>query len=109
MKFDIGTVIAVAAALIFYLRLIVLQRQKVKRMRLIQTQAGKGKTKDRAQEPARQQPGFEIASWRLVAAGIVLIVAGALVSYVDWFGAEARSLWWIPITLGILLLGFSVR
>ncbi len=115
MKFDAGTIVAVAAALIFYLRLIIVQRQKVKRSKLVKSQAmsEKGKAKKRAQtaanRPIQQQLGFEIVSWYLVGAAILLVVFGALISAVSWFGPGVRALWWVPLTVGIILLGFSVR
>jgi len=115
MKLPIGTIIAVAAALIFYLRLIIIQRQKVKRMKFIQNQAHSqsGKVKKKAQElaqrPIQQQLGFVIVSWYMVAASLILVLFGALISYVDWFGPGVRPLWWIPVSVGFILFSFSVR
>ncbi len=115
MKFDTGTIIAIVASLIFYLRLIVVQRQKVKRMRTVKSQAQtlKGKEKSAAKTQARrpidQQLGFEIVSWWMIAVSILMVLSGALIYAVDWFGPGVRPLWWIPFTVGIILLGFSVR
>ncbi len=115
MKLDTGTIVAIAAALIFYLRLIVVQRQKVKRMKLVknqaQTQKGKSgkQARSQARRPIDQQLGFQIVSWYLIGASILLVLLGALIYAVDWFGPGVSPLWWIPFTVGILMLGFSVR
>ncbi len=115
MKFDAGTIVAIAAALIFYLRLIIIQRQKVKRMNFTKRQAqslkGKGKkqAKSQANRPIQQQLGFEIVSWYMVGTSVLLVLFGALISAVDWFGPGVRPLWWVPVTAGFILFTFSIR
>jgi hypothetical protein len=101
MPFDTGTIIAIAAALIFYLRLIILQRHRVKQNHNAPQKSGK-----RGYTP---QPGFKIISWYLVGAGVVLILVGALLAATPIFGPTASDLWWLILTAGIVLLGFSIR
>jgi len=93
MPLETGTIIAVAAALLFYLRLIVLQRQR-----------GKQKTSS----PAQPQALFVIRNATLVGIGILLIGLGAAMSVVPWFAPYGSTWWWVPVTLGILLMGLGV-
>lgn len=110
MQMDTGTIIAVAAALIFYLRLIILQRHKANRMMNQQkpTSGNSGKLSSGKQrwEP---QPGLHIVSWFLLGMGVALILLGALMTALPIFGQTARDLWWLVLTIGILLLGLSIR
>ena len=112
MKINYGTVIAVAAALIFYLRLIILQRQRVKRMRIAyQAQSSKRKKKANRQEQQSivESLGLKIISWYALSAGIVFIILGAVISIAPWLSSSVRELWWVAVTLGILVLGFTVK
>jgi hypothetical protein len=101
MPFDAGTIIAIAAALIFYLRLIILQRHKAN-----QTQHAPQKSGKRGYTP---QPGLKIISWYLLGAGVAFIFLGALLAASPIFGPTASSLWWLILTVGIFLLGLSIR
>jgi hypothetical protein len=93
MPLETGTIIAVAAALLFYLRLIVLQRQR-----------GKQKTSSHAQP----QAFFVIRNAALVGIGVLLIGLGGAMSVVPWFAPHGPVWWWAPVTLGILLMGLGV-
>jgi hypothetical protein len=108
MQMDFGTIIAVAAALIFYLRLIILQRHRAKQTQIDpHKQTTSAKTGDkRGYTPP---PGFQIVSWYLLGMGAALILLGALMTAFPIFGQPARDLWWLILTVGILLLGLSIR
>jgi hypothetical protein len=107
MQLDTGTIIAVAAALLFYLRLIIIQRHKVNQARIApQNKADKNSVGKRGYTP---QPGLTIASWYLLGMGIALILLGALMTALPVFGPTASSLWWLVLTVGILLLGLCIR
>lgn len=104
---DTGTIIAVVAALIFYLRLIILQRHKMNRTRTDkQLKDGKNSGGKRGHIP---QPGMRIYSWYLLAMGIALIFLGALMTTLPVFDPAVSNLWWVALTAGILLLGISIR
>jgi hypothetical protein len=107
MQLDTGTIIAIAAALIFYLRLIIIQRHKSNQIRVNpQTRAGKNSGEKRGYTPT---PGLQIVSWYLLGMGAALILLGALMTALPVFGPTANSLWWAVLTIGILLLGLSIR
>ncbi len=91
MPLQIGTILAVAATLVFYLRLIILQRH-------------------RAQSPA-QVKGQAGILWNvyLLVPGVVLIILGAAVYAVSSLDPAVRSLWWLPVTAGILLMTFAMK
>jgi hypothetical protein len=111
MQMDFGTIIAVAAALIFYLRLIILQRHKANQTRSNQQSASSTKYEKNSfgQRNFKPQAGMQIASWYLLGMGIALILLGALMTALPIFGQSARDLWWLVLTVGILLLGLSIR
>jgi sterol desaturase/sphingolipid hydroxylase (fatty acid hydroxylase superfamily) len=103
MKFDTGTIIAVAAVLLFYLRLIVLQRQRVQRA---SKNLAKGSKK---LNPVPSTPAWVVVrNSTLVGAGVLLIAMGAVVSIIPWFQSFGPSWWWLPVTVGILLMGLGV-
>lgn len=102
MPFETGTIIAVAAALLFYLRLIILQRQRAKQAQNTSKQARKTSL------PAPAPGLLVIRSGLLVGAGVFLIGAGAVFSVVPWFASFGPIWWWVPVTLGILLMGLGV-
>jgi hypothetical protein len=109
MQIDFGTIIAVAAALLFYLRLIILQRHKAKHSNLNhQRQIPSGKKPGEKQGDTPNQ-GIQIVSWYLLGMGVALILLGALMTAFPIFGQPARNLWWLVLTVGILLLGLSIR
>lgn len=93
MRLEPGAIVAVAAALLFYLRLIVLQRQRSKK-----------KTGPSSQMPAL----FVIRSPILIGIGVLLIAVGAVISTLPVFATFGSTWWWVPVTLGILLMGLGV-
>jgi hypothetical protein len=112
MQFSYGTIIALAAGLFFYLRLILLQRQKVK---LLQARQASGQKRDKtgkrktAGTPTKTIPQLQFSSIYLLGAGILLIILGAVISAPNWFSPTVRDYWWIPVTIGILCMTFSIR
>jgi len=104
MQLDTGTIIAVAAALIFYLRLIIIQRHRVNQARF--NPQSTHTADKRGSEPL---PGIKIISWYLLGMGVALILLGALLTALPIFGPTASNFWWLVLTIGILLLGLSIR
>ena len=104
MRFDIGSIIAIAAALIFYMRLIILQRQ-----RSLSQRAKPSGDRQPDSRNAPNSPQLIRWNWYLVGLGILLIGIGAVFSVSPWPGVSAHSLWWVPVTGGILLMTLSIR
>jgi hypothetical protein len=118
MNLDYGVIIAMIAALIFYLRLILLQRQRVKRYHgFQQQQALAQKTGGKKKKLAPQQPqptinsqlGFKISNWYLVGFAILVIVFSAVMGGTGLFQSEIRRFWWIAFVAGIFLLNYCIR
>ena len=117
MKLDTGLVVVMLAVLVFYLRLITLQRQKAKRVNLErQAQASAaakkgGKKGNQGQPPARQVTDYSILSPNKPdrvggIAGVVLILAGVfLYSGLNPWPAAA-DYWWLPMAAGIVLFSW---
>jgi hypothetical protein len=113
MRIDYGTIIAIVVVLLFYFRLIILQRQRTKRYRLLQEQSQKQKgnkaLQAAAKAPINQQMGFHIFSWPLLIAGIAVLLVGAGMAAFYWVPVNVRSFWWVGIVVGVFLLNFSIR
>ncbi len=105
MKIPYGTIIAVAAALFFYLRLIVLQRQKLKQ----KSTQGKPKQGKKANAPKKATLGIEISSPYLLGLGILLVLFGAILSNAQWFPANYSNFWWVPVSSGIVLMSLAIH
>lgn len=113
MDINFGTFIAVAAALFFYLRLIILQRQKVKSF------SGKpvrspGKSSHTFQKEGKgpSKDSIPLLTYKyplLLIIGILLVIAGAILSAAGWFPSNIRPFWWIPVTVGILLMTVAIN
>lgn len=112
MGYDIGTIVIIVAVLIFYLRLIIIQRQRIKQARYqyaqVSAKLGKKKsTADTKPEVRYSKLGVQVRNWWLMGAGIIALMAGAGVKY---FGLKIGNFdyWWIPVLLGILSMAFGV-
>ena len=117
MKLDTGLVVVIVAVLVFYLRMIILQRQRAKRINQErQAQASKasakgGKKGKAGQQPAARAPDYSILSPnrrdRIVGiTGGVLILAGALLysGLNPW--PVAADYWWLPLSAGIVMFSW---
>ena len=109
MKLDTGTIVTIVAVVLFYIRLVILQSQKSRSLSASDStppsgRRSKGKKKS---EKKSEFFKFHISSWPLVIAGVVTISAGALLNAISPFGATVNALWWIPVSIGIVLLAFS--
>jgi hypothetical protein len=113
MKVDYGLVIVIVAVLIFYLRLIIIQRERVRRARVQAISARKKKSKKTANTPMPTMR-FAILSrdrrdWIIAGVGAALIILGILfyaaIIPLDW----ARSVWWLPTALGIVAFSWGFK
>lgn len=112
MRYDIGTIVIIVAVLIFYLRLIIIQRQRIKKARYQYAQVSEklGKKKGTAgskPEIRYSKLGVQVRNWWLMGAGIVLLMAGAAVKYFD-LRIGSFDYWWIPVLLGIISMALGV-
>jgi hypothetical protein len=91
MAFDFGVIPASAAALVFYFRLIRVQRR-----------AGSAD----AGSPGAARPGL-IVHWLPAVAGVLLAIAGAILAGTE-LAPGMQAWWWLPVTLGFVVLQFAV-
>jgi hypothetical protein len=111
MKIDPGMVVVIAAALVFYLRLILLQRQRLKLnaaervLAASRKSGGKGKTKT---APASPPPARysnltnNPVHWAIAGCGALAILAGVLLNAGILPLPTLQTYWWAPTALGIL-------
>ena len=113
MKLDPGLIIVIIAVLVFYLRLSIIQRERVRRARMQALSARKQKGKKAANTPM-PSIGFAIVShdrrdWIIAGIGAALMILGILIYTAiipfDW----ARSLWWLPTALGIVAFSWGFK
>jgi len=114
VKFDTGTIITIVAVLLFYMRLIILQRQRIKKAQYqyaqVSSKISKKKTgKDVKPEIKYSRLGVQIKNWWVIAGAIILITFGAVVVGTQFLGASLSAFWWIPVTLGIGIFAFDIK
>jgi divalent metal cation (Fe/Co/Zn/Cd) transporter len=113
MNLETGLIIVIGAVLIFYLRLIIIQRQRAQRARLQALAANKKKSKkDKAAPPPTVS--FAILShnprdWVIAGAGALLIILGILFNAriipLTW----AQPYWWLPVSVGIIAFSWGFK
>lgn len=113
MRSSYGTVIAIMAALFFYLRLILLQRKKAKMVSNLAKDKNKnrGLSKESGATRLNKKNNLTLiySSPYILGLGILVIIAGAVLSASPWFIPEVKALWWIPVTIGIILMSISIH
>ena len=113
MKIDTGLGVVIIAVLIFYLRLIGLQRERVKRVAAASQVSQKGKKK-RQSPTGRPLPQYSILSPRrrdriIAGFGVALIVAGVLLYLNILPFPFMQSYWWIPTSIGIVAFSWAFQ
>lgn len=114
MKFSTGTIVTIVVVLLFYLRLIILQRQKVRlgRMQYSAADQARKKKKKTEDEPLAVRwgaLGVRVRNWWLVGGGLVLIVAGTVIAGTHILSPSLTSAWWVPLNIGVVLLAVGVK
>ena len=103
MNIDPGLVIVIVAVLIFYLRMIVLQRQRAKQIAPKPPASGKKKGRSQPEAPPRYSIITQNRRDRLIgAAGAVAILVGILLYAGLLPFSLAQTYWWLPTALGII-------
>jgi hypothetical protein len=113
MNIDPGLAVVILAVLIFYLRLIIIQRERVKR--ISQTPVATGKTKKKAKAPpSAPAPRYSILSENrrdraIGLAGVVAILLGVVLNaqLIPWLASEPY--WWILTAIGIIAFSWAFK
>lgn len=109
---EYGTILVIAAVLLFYLRLILLQWGKARRVReeaLLTRAVRKGKQGKSTPPEAQRTPALRFENVYLVVLAMILMVMGLVMNFSRGLSPEMRAFWWIPSVAGILLFGLSIR
>ncbi len=112
MKFDVGTIVTIVAVTLFYLRLIILQRQKVKTAKMQYAAVDKARKKKGEQQPPEVRwsaMGVRVVNWWFGGVGLLLIAFGAAIAGAQFLSPSLNSAWWVPVTVGILLFSLALR
>ena len=102
---QVGLGLTIVLALAFYIRLIILQYDKTKRMNAQAHKLNKGK-KDIKKPQTPFFFGLRVTSWPWVIAACALLVAGAVMSAIP---NATTPFWWLPIDGGIVILFFFLK
>lgn len=123
INIDTGMAVVIVAVLIFYLRLIIIQRERAKRLKraaLVEQSNKPGKKKSPKNLPKPSPEGYSILSpnrldrWIGIGGGI-LIVLGIVINLgiLPPMGSASydviHSLWWIPTALGIIAFSWMFK
>ncbi len=110
---DTGTIIVVAAVLLFYLRLIIIQRQHAKQ--LVRERAGASNSKKKGNRPAPAITPAPLGilstnrrDWAAGVIGLVLIILGVLLRAGIGF-YPYNAYWWIPVVIGLIPFSLAFR
>jgi len=113
MRIDIGLIVVIVAVLIFYLRLIVLQRERAKQL---SRQAGsRAMVKARGKNQQKETPArYSILSQNprdlaIGAAGLLAVVVGILLNTQILPIPAAQPYWWIPTAAGIVAFSWAFK
>ena len=115
MRIDPGLAVIIIAVFVFYLRLIILQRERAKRAAYQSKPAGKkpGKRpqKDSSTTPA---PQYSVVSqnkrdWIIAGSGILLIFIGLLLNLKIIPIPLAQTYWWLPVAIGIVAFSWGFK
>jgi hypothetical protein len=112
MNIDFGLAVVLAAGLFFYLRVIILQREKAKRVRQELEAARKQKPKKGA--PPAPRPSYSIVSRNpvdlaIAGAGGIAIIVGALLNSNTLQLAALQPYWWAIMALGFIGFGWAFK
>jgi hypothetical protein len=113
MNIDTGLAVVIIAVLIFYLRLIGLQRERIKRLATAPQASGKNKKKP-ANQVGRSQPRYSILSPRkrdriIAGLGAALILVGVLLYLNILPLPSVQPYWWIPTSIGIVAFSWAFK
>ena len=114
MNLDTGTIITIVFVLLFYLRLIIIQRKRIQKAqyqyaRVEKKNSKKKNNSNKKPEIKYSRLGIHIRNWWMVGGALVLITFGAVVAATRFLGPTWSGLWWIPVNLGIILFAIGIN
>jgi len=119
MKIDTGLAIVILAVLVFYLRLIIIQRERAKRAKTITQSADKkgARGNDKKGTVTHTKPAIQnfsiLSNSRLdriigfTGAGLILIGVGLNLGIIP--PPVIQNYWWIPTALGIIAFSWAFK
>ena len=109
MQIDMGTAVIILAVLIFYLRLIIIQRERARRLRQVRN-PGK-KTRDKQQSILTNYSilNQDLHGRVIAGSGILAILAGVLLNLkvIQW--NPVQTYWWVPVAAGIVAFSWGFK
>ena len=115
MPINTGLVVILVAALVFYLRLIILQHDRAKRAARLAASQGKrpGKGSHKRPTPSPLQTYSIISTsrrdWIIAGSGIFFILVGVLLNQKVIPIPLAQDYWWLPVAIGILAFSWGFK
>lgn len=111
MNIDTGLAVVIGAVLIFYLRLITLQRERAKQARRMAEAnlSAKKKTKQPAQSPSYSVLSPSRRDRVIGGLGALLILIGVLLYMKILPLPVLQTYWWIPTSVGIVAFSWLFR
>jgi hypothetical protein len=114
MNLDLGTIVVIIVFGIFYIRLMILRNNKQKESRRTPSRASK---KEKNKTPQKSgdfyNPRFQVTSWWLVAAAVILMLVGVALNNAAIFSGMIPAIyipyWWIPTAIGGFLFNFCIK
>lgn len=112
MKIEPGLLVVIGAVLVFYLRLIILQRQRLKQLGQKPPPVGKGKSSSKKTSDApvrytilsRNKQDLVIGLF-----GALGIIIGVLLNAGGLPVSPASAYWWIPTAIGIIAFSWAFK
>ena len=113
MNIDTGLAVVIIAVLVFYLRLIIIQRQRAKRVNQAKITSQSQKKKGKGQTVA-PQPDYSIVSKKnldrgIAFSGVLLMVLGVLLYTKIIPLPSIQPYWWVPTAAGIVLFSWAFK
>lgn len=105
---DFGIWINLAALVILYTAITLLQRGKRRRLASMINQKP-DLTRKKRYNPDDLQSGVRIGNWKLAVIAIGFILFGLAGRFFGFFPEQAVGFWWIPTVIGILMFIFVVK
>jgi hypothetical protein len=117
MRIDTGTVVIVAAVLLFYLRLILVQRERAKRLRAAEQEMRSARRNSGKKNPGLLQEQYARLSilsthprdLAIAGMGVLLVVLGVLFNRQILPWELGQVYWWLSMALGILAFSWAFR
>lgn len=107
-KLDTGMIITIAAFFAFYLYIAFLRGRK-KRLQREEILSVQKKGKNAKIPDFSRRPIYEVRSWWIVGAAMVLMLGGLMARYSSFFPAAAQQYWWVAVTIGVLALAAGIK